>query len=58
MAVSGGVSRWTQYFSVASALSIVLLQILFLFEVSYRVIAIIGLFASVIPMVFGMGYLL
>lgn len=58
MAVSGGVGRWTQRFSIGSALSMVGLQFAFLFDVSLRVVAIVGLFGAVLPMVFGMAYLL
>lgn len=58
MVASGGVSRWTHRFTVASASAMVGLQVAFLFDASYRFVAIIGLFGAVLPMVFGMAYLL
>lgn len=58
MVGSGGVSRWTHRFTVASASAMVGLQVALLFDVSYRFVAIIGLFGAVLPMVFGMAYLL
>ncbi|WP_459193216.1 hypothetical protein [Halosimplex sp. J119] len=58
MAVSGGTSRWTRSFAVGSALSMVALQVAFLVDASYRVVAVVGLFGAVLPMVFGMAYLL
>jgi hypothetical protein len=36
----------------------VVLQVMFLLEASVRVLAVIGLFGAILPMVFGMGYLL
>ena len=58
MAGPGGVSRWTERFAVASALSMVALQVALLFDASYRLLAVVGLFGAVLPMVFGMAYLL
>ncbi|WP_164471712.1 hypothetical protein [Halosimplex salinum] len=58
MAASGGVGRWTRSFSVGSALSMVGLQLAYLFDASFRVVALVGLFGAVLPMVFGMAYLL
>lgn len=49
MAISGGISRWTQRFSIGSALSMVGLQFAFLFDVSFRVVAIVGLFGAIEP---------
>jgi len=58
MAATDGPSRWTHYFAVASAVSMVVLQLGMLFGVSRRVAALVGLFGAVLPMVFGMAYLL
>jgi hypothetical protein len=55
---AGGVSRWTRYFAVASAVSMVFLQVALLLEAPRRAVTIIGLFGAVLPMVFGMAYLL
>lgn len=58
MASASGTSRWTRYFTVTSALSMVALHGALLFDVSPRTTVIIGLFGAVLPMVFGMAYLL
>lgn len=58
MHTSKGVSGWTQRFVIASALSMIALQVSFLLDVPVRILGLIGLFAVVLPMVFGMGYLL
>ncbi len=58
MAVSGSISRWTRRFAIGSALSMVGLQLAFLFDSPFHVVAIVGLFGAVLPMVFGMAYLL
>lgn len=58
MASSQGVGRWTRYFAIASAISMVGLQVGQLLDGTLRVRAIIGLFGVVLPMIFGMGYLL
>ncbi|WP_205254108.1 MULTISPECIES: hypothetical protein [Halostella] len=58
MAVSGGLSRWTRCFAVASALSMVALQAAFLGDPSLRTVAVVGLLGAALPMVFGMAYLL
>lgn len=58
MGDSGTVSRWTRRFTVGSAISMIMLQAVFLFDASYRVVTIVGLFGAVLPMVFGMAYLL
>jgi hypothetical protein len=55
---SGGVRQWTERFAIASALSMVALQAALLFDASYRLLALVGLFGAVLPMVFGMAYLL
>lgn len=53
-----GVGRWTQYFVVASALSMVLLQTSRIAGATVYTRALIGLFGAVLPMIFGMAYLL
>lgn len=58
MASAGGVGRWTRSFTVASALSMVLTQAASLASLSTRTVAVVGLFGAVLPMVFGMAYLL
>jgi hypothetical protein len=58
MAATSGVSRWTRRFAIASAISMVGLQIAFLLEMSLYASAIVGLFGAVLPMTFGMAYLL
>lgn len=58
MATAGGTSRWTRSFTAASALSMVALQIAVLSEASRRTAVLVGLFGAVLPMVFGMAYLL
>jgi hypothetical protein len=58
MVGAGGVSLWTRLFAMGSALSMAALQVAFVFDTSYRTVGIIGLFGAVLPMVFGMAYLL
>lgn len=58
MAAAGGVSRWTRWFTTMSALSMVALQGVLLLGLSIRTVAIVGIFGVVLPMVFGMAYLL
>lgn len=58
MAAAGGPGRWTRYFAVASALSGVALQVAFLLGAPLRATAVLGLFGAVLPMAFGMAYLL
>lgn len=52
------VGSWTRYFTVASAVSMMGLQITYLGTSSRQTIALVGLLGAVLPMVFGMGYLL
>jgi hypothetical protein len=58
MAVKGAISQWTQRFTIGSALSMIGLQFAFLFDATFRIVVIIGLFGAGLPMVFGMAYLL
>lgn len=58
MAAADRPSRWTHYFAVASAVSMVVLQLWMLFGAPRRAAALVGLFGAVLPMVFGMAYLL
>lgn len=58
MAATRGVSRWTRRFAIASAISMVGLQIAVLLAIPLHAIAIVGLFGAVLPMTFGMAYLL
>lgn len=58
MVTDAGVGRWTRYFAVASALSMVLLQVSRLLGATVYTRALIGLFGAVLPMIFGMAYLL
>jgi hypothetical protein len=58
MATAGTTGRWTRRFAIASALSMVALQFAFLVDAPLRTVALVGLFGAVLPMVFGMAYLL
>jgi hypothetical protein len=55
---SGGLGRWTRYFTVASALSLVAVEVLVALGASRSLVAAVGLFGFVCPMIFGMAYLL
>lgn len=55
---SGAVGRWTRAFTVASGLSYVLLGILVAVDAGRVALAVVGLFGFVLPMVFGMAYVL
>ncbi|MFC6766195.1 hypothetical protein [Natrinema soli] len=55
---AGGVSRWTHAFAVASALGMVGLQATYLLDWPLRAIGLFGLLGAVLPMTFGMAYLL
>jgi len=55
---SGQLSRWTRYFTVASALSLVVVQALALLGTGRSLVATVALFGFVCPMIFGMAYLL
>ncbi|WP_226042943.1 hypothetical protein [Natrinema sp. DC36] len=55
---AGGISRWTHAFAVASALGMVGLQTTYLLDWSIRAIGLFGLLGAVLPMTFGMAYLL
>jgi len=55
---AGGVSRWTHAFTVASALGMVGLQATYLLDWPIRAIGLFGLLGAVLPMTFGMAYLL
>ena len=55
---AGGVSRWTHAFAVASALGMVGLQTTYLLDWPIRAIGLFGLLGAVLPMTFGMAYLL
>lgn len=58
MVTDAGVGQWTRYFAVASALSMVLLQVSRLLGATVYTRALIGLLGAVLPMIFGMAYLL
>ncbi|WP_226023877.1 hypothetical protein [Halomicrobium salinisoli] len=58
MVAAGAVGRWTRYFAAASAVGTVALQVALLADASVRAVAAVGLFGAVLPMVFGMAYLL
>jgi len=55
---AGGVSRWTHAFAVASAFGMIGLQATYLLDWPIRVIGLFGLLGAVLPMTFGMAYLL
>lgn len=55
---TGGVGRWTQYFAAASAVAMVALQTTQIVGAAGRTVVVISLFGAVLPMVFGMAYLL
>ncbi|MFB6138900.1 MAG: putative zinc-binding protein [Halosimplex sp.] len=58
MTTAGGASRWTRRFVVASALWTVVLQGALFVGSPVRTVGTIGVFGAVLPMVFGMAYLL
>jgi len=58
MVAGGAVGRWTRYFAAASAVGTIALQAALLTGASVRAVAVVGLFGAVLPMVFGMAYLL
>ncbi|WP_367176227.1 hypothetical protein [Haloarcula rubripromontorii] len=55
---SGRLSRWTRYFTVASAFSLVVAQALALLGTGRSLVTTVALFGFVCPMIFGMAYLL
>jgi hypothetical protein len=56
--MTAGVGTWTRYFALASAFAMVAHQVSPLVGAAVRTRAILGLFGAVLPMIFGMGYLL
>lgn len=58
VAGEGQLSRWTRYFTVASASVLVLVQAVPLLGGDRHLMAVLAVFGFICPMIFGMGYLL